>query len=237
MEYTSRANQAAAVSSATLDVRAAFITKTYVHLFGAIVAFTGIEVAFFKLGIAEQIYSLLLSTSYSWLLALGAFMIVGTLGSSMARKANSVTSQYTGLGIYVVGEAIIMAPLLLMANAISGADIIANAAFVTLIGFAGLTAIAFTSRRDFAGLGPYLKWAGFCAIGLVIASLLIGFDLGIIFSGAMIVLAGGYILYQTSAIMRTYPTTHHVSASLELFASVALMFWYVLRLLMSLSRD
>lgn len=237
MEYTSQANQAMAVSNAEVDVRAAFITKTYMHLFGAIAAFTALEVALFKLGIAAQITDLVFSSRFGWIMALGGFMLVGSLGSSMARKATSVGSQYTGLGIYIVGEAIIMAPLLFMAKLYSGAEIIGNAAFVTLIGFAGLTAIAFTSRRDFTGLQPYLKWAGFCALGLIIASLLIGFDLGVVFSGAMIVLAGGYILFQTSTIMRTYPTTHHVSASLELFASVALMFWYVLRLLMSFSRD
>jgi FtsH-binding integral membrane protein len=235
MEYTSRANQA--VSKATTDVRAAFIVRTYLHLLGAICAFTALEVVFFKTGIAARLRDLLMGSQLSWLVTIGVFMAVGVLGSSMARKANSLSSQYIGLTIYVVAEAIIFAPLLYIANYYSGADIIANAAFVTLIGFGGLTAIAFTSRKDFSGLGPYLKWGMFCALGLMVASLIFGFDLGIIFSGAMIILAGGYILYQTSSVMRSYPTTHHVSASLELFASVALMFWFVLRLLMSLSRD
>lgn len=48
----------------------------------------------------------------------------------------------------------------------------------------------------------------------------------------MLVLAGGAILYDTAKIMRYYPVDRHVAASLELFASVALMFWYVLRILM-----
>jgi len=225
------------VARASVDDRAAFITRTYQHLFGAILAFIGLEVALFQTGVAYQIADLLLASPYGWLAALGGFMIVGTLGSSMARKAGSVGKQYAGLGIYIVGEAIIMAPLLVMANLYSGTDIIGNAALITAIGFSGLTAIAITSRRDLSGMGPYLKWGSFCALGLIVASIFLGFDLGIIFSGAMIVLAGGYILYQTSNIMRHYPTTHHVSASLELFASVALMFWYVLQLLMSLSRD
>ncbi|MDF1798499.1 MAG: Bax inhibitor-1 family protein [Planctomycetota bacterium] len=229
--------QVQSVARASVDDRAAFITRTYQHLFGAILVFIGLEVALFKTGVAYQITDLLLASRFGWLAALGGFMIVGTLGSSMARKAGSVGKQYTGLGIYIVGEAIIMAPLLVMAHLYSGADIIGNAALVTAIGFSGLTAIAITSRRDLSGMGPYLKWGSFCAIGLIVASIFLGFNLGIIFSGAMIVLAGGYILYQTSNIMRHYPTTHHVSAALELFASVALMFWYVLQLLMSLNRD
>ena len=52
---------------------------------------------------------------------------------------------------------------------------------------------------------------------------------------AMIGFACGYILYDTSNILHHYRTDQHVAASLALFASVALLFWYVLRLLMALS--
>ena len=51
---------------------------------------------------------------------------------------------------------------------------------------------------------------------------------------AMIVLACGYILYDTSNILLHYRVGQHVAASLALFASVALLFWYVLQLVMSL---
>jgi hypothetical protein len=63
-----------------------------------------------------------------------------------------------------------------------------------------------------------------------------GFGLGLLFSVAMVGLAGAAILYDTSKILHHYPPDRHVAASLELFASVALMFWYVLRILMRLSR-
>ena len=48
--------------------------------------------------------------------------------------------------------------------------------------------------------------------------------------------ACGTILYSTSKVMHDYQTDQYVAASLELFAAVALLFWYVLRLLMSLQR-
>jgi hypothetical protein len=51
----------------------------------------------------------------------------------------------------------------------------------------------------------------------------------------MIGFAGAAILYDTSNVMRHYPEDRHVAAALELFASIALMFWYVLQLF--LSRD
>ena len=43
-------------------------------------------------------------------------------------------------------------------------------------------------------------------------------------------LAGVAILYDTSKILRDFPEDRYVGAALQLFASVALMFWYVLRL-------
>ena len=45
-------------------------------------------------------------------------------------------------------------------------------------------------------------------------------------------LASGYIVYHTSQILRQYPVGSHVAASLALFASIALLFWYILRILM-----
>ncbi len=51
----------------------------------------------------------------------------------------------------------------------------------------------------------------------------------------MIAFAGVAILYDTSNVLHHYPENRAVAAALQLFASVALMFWYVLRLF--LSRD
>ena len=59
-----------------------------------------------------------------------------------------------------------------------------------------------------------------------------GFNLGIVFSGAMVALAAGYILFQTSQVLAHYDPQHHVSAALALFSSIALMFWYVIRILL-----
>ena len=51
----------------------------------------------------------------------------------------------------------------------------------------------------------------------------------------MVVFACGYILYYTSNILHHYRTDQYVAAALALFASVALLFWYVLQIFMSLS--
>ena len=78
-------------------------------------------------------------------------------------------------------------------------------------------------------------WGGVVALVLIVASVLFGFELGTFFSVGMIAFAGAAILYDTSNILHHHPADRHVGAALELFASVALMFWYVLQLF--LSRD
>jgi FtsH-binding integral membrane protein len=215
------------------DARSQFITRTYTHLFGAMAAFTLIEVWLFKTGLAETIARAILGTS--WLLAMGAFMVVGWLASRTAHTATSMGAQYAALAGYVVAEAVIFVPLLYMANYYAPGAI-QSAASVSLLGFAGLTAIAFTSRKDFSFLGSILRWAGLVALVLIVAGVLFGFQLGTFFTVGMIALAGGAILYDTSNILHHYPEDRYVGASLELFASVALLFWYILSFFIS-SRD
>ncbi len=71
------------------------------------------------------------------------------------------------------------------------------------------------------------------ALVLVIAGAIFGFQLGTYFSVAMVGIAGAAILYDTSNVLHHYPEDRYVAAALELFASVALMLWYVLRLFLS----
>ncbi|HEX2258938.1 MAG TPA: Bax inhibitor-1 family protein [Actinomycetota bacterium] len=209
------------------DARVRFIARTYGHLFAAIAAFTAIEGWLFLTGTAEVIARAMLGTS--WLVILGGFMIVAMIASWGAARATSIGVQYLALGAYVVADAIIFVPLLFIAESY-GPGTISSAALITLLGFGGLTAIAVVTGKDFSFLRGILLWAGVAALLLIVASVIFGFELGTIFSVAMVALAGGAILYSTSRILRSYPEDRYVSAALELFASVALMFWYVLRL-------
>jgi FtsH-binding integral membrane protein len=86
------------------------------------------------------------------------------------------------------------------------------------------------SGKDFTFMGAFLRWIGVGALLMIVGGVVFGFALGTFFSVAMVVFAGATILYSTSKILRTYPEDRYVSAALELFASVALMFWYVLRI-------
>ncbi|MGF1489354.1 MAG: Bax inhibitor-1 family protein [Prochloraceae cyanobacterium] len=224
------------VAQARPKERAEFIKKTYTHLAGAVAAFVVLEFLLFQTGIARILANFVLSSSFSWLFFLGGFALLGWLSSELAARADSVKLQYTGLGLYVVGEAIIFTPLLFVAVYFSDASVLPTAAILTLFMFAGLTTIAFTTRTDFTFLGGILKIAGFVALGAIVCSVIFQFSLGLFFSMAMIVFASAAILYDTSKIIHHYSPHQYVAASLELFASVALLFWYVLQVVMSLSR-
>ena len=225
------------VAQASPQDRLTFIRNTYIHLAGAIAAFIAVEFVLFSTGIAETLTSFIAGNRFGWLMIIGGFSLLGWLSRNLVAKADAEGTQYAGLGIYVVGEALIFAPILYIAAYYTDdPSLIPMAAILTLMMFAGITTVAFTSGKDFSFLGNFLRIGGFIALGLIICSVIFGFTLGLIFSAVMIVFASAAILYTTSNIIHRYATHQHVAASLELFASVALLFYYILMTLLR-SRD
>jgi FtsH-binding integral membrane protein len=225
------------VSDSNTDVRASFIRRTYGHLAAAILAFVALEIALFQTTIPTAMLQLLGSSSYSWLIVLGAFMGISYMADRWAQSDTSVGVQYAGLALYVVAEAIIFIPLLFIAAAYAGPSVIVSAALITLLMFTGLTFVVITTKKDFTFLGAALKISFFVGLGIIVASILFGFDLGLLFSAFMVIVASGSILYNTSAVMSRYRPDQHVAAALTLFASVALLFWYILRIMMGMRRS
>jgi hypothetical protein len=221
---------------ATYDevVRGEFIIRVYQHLVAAVVAFVAIEALLINLGVARALYDFLVDFGYGWLLILGGFMIVNWMATTAAHDIEDPARQYGGLFGLAAAEALIFAPFLYYVFNVEGAggsSTVAAAAAITVVGFAGLTAVGLFTRKDLSFLRPLLLWGGVVALVLIGAALLFGLELGVWFSVGMIGLAGAAILYQTQTILRSYPETAHVGAAVQLFASVMLLFWYVLRLL------
>jgi FtsH-binding integral membrane protein len=231
-DYQTTYNRAA-VADLDTSSRASFISKTYAHLTGAIFLFTLIEIVLFKSGLAVPMAQAMLGVN--WLFVLGGFVVVSWLATHMAMRAESLAAQYAALLGFVVAEAVIFVPLLVIANHYAPGAI-ASAAMITFIGFAVLTAIVFITRKDFSFMRNVLIWGGILALVAIIGAVIFKFDLGIWFSVALIGLAGASILYDTSNVLHHYPEDRYVGAALQLFASVAMMLWYVLRLLMALRR-
>jgi len=227
--------QTLTVSQSQPSERAAFIRRTYAHLAGALLAFVGLEIYMVNSPIAEMLLNVM-AMRFGWLLILGGFIIFGRLASGLASGGASPTMQYVGLTLYVILESVIFAPILLIATYYSSPEVLPTAAILTLGIFGGLTLIVFTTKKDFSFLGGILKVGLMVALGLIVCAVFFGFNLGLLFSFAMVLLASGAILYDTSKILHHYGPQQHVAASLQLFASIALLFWYVLQIVMSVGR-
>jgi FtsH-binding integral membrane protein len=221
-------------AQAPASARVAFIRRTYAHLAGAILAFAGLEAVLLQLVQADpSIIRLMAGSRLSWLVVILAFTGVSWLADRWAQSDTSVGLQYLGLSIYVVAEAVIFVPVMWYARNFYP-DAIATAGIITLGMFAGLTAAVFLTRGDYSHLYPILSIGSFVAIAFVIASLIFPFSnmVMLIFCFAMVALASGAIIYNTSNVLHHYRTNQHVAAALALFAAVALLFYYVLRILM-----
>ncbi|NND62836.1 MAG: permease [Flavobacteriaceae bacterium] len=228
--------QYASIGSLTTEARAAFYRKTYTHVALAVLLFILVEIIFFQIPVVLE-FALSLTQGWTWLMLLGAFMLVTNYAEKMALSSHDRNKQYIALLIYVIAEAFIFIPLIYIGMVYAGDGgfhILNQAAIMTLALFSGLSAIVLLTKKDFSFLKSALAVGFFIAIGLIVAGVAFGFNLGLWFSVGMVLLAGGSILYQTSNMVHKYSEDQYVAASLGLFASLMLLFWYILSIL---SRD
>jgi len=214
--------------------RVAFYKKTYSHVAGGVLLFILFEYLLLQ---SETIvnFALSMTDGYKWLIMLGGFMFITNYAERMALKSPSKPTQYLAYGLYILAEAFIFVPMIYIAAFYmeSGPEILNQAAIVTLGLFTGLSAVVFVTKKDFSFLKTGLTIGFFIALGLILAGTLFGFNLGLWFSVAMCLLAGGSILYQTSNLVNKYTTNDYIPAALGLFASLMLLFWYILSIFMS----
>lgn len=224
-------------ADAALDERVAFIRRTYAHVFGATALFAGLLWVFTSVAeFRNPILSLFFGGGW-WAILIG-FMAISWVAQKMAASQASVGIQYCGLGLYAVAEAAFFTPLMYLVTQMNnGGEVLTQAVALTIIIFGGLTVIVFLTKTDFSFLRGILSIAMWAALGLMVLSLFTSITLGTWFVVGMIVLMGGFILYETSTVMRTFPTNMHVAAALMLFSSLTTLFWYVLRLSAILNAD
>lgn len=222
-------NYLAPVAEASAEDRSSFIWKCYAHVVAAILVFAGIEGYLIQTGIAANIAVI---SANNPLLLFGAFVLVGWGGTHLAYKLKSIQTQYAVFAVFIFVYAVVFSPLLLMA-ATYAPGMIDTAAGITVLASIGLIATVMITRKDFSFLRGILVWVGMLALVGIVGSIMFGFHLGTWFSVAMIGFAGAAVLYDTSNIMHHYPQDRYVAASMSLFASIAMMFLYILRLLMS----
>ncbi|HUH26454.1 MAG TPA: Bax inhibitor-1 family protein [Flavobacterium sp.] len=221
------------VAQATKQEQAVFYKKAYLNLGLGLVTFVILESIFLQIQPLVE-FMLSLTQGYLWLVLLGGFMGISYVAQNMAYNNTVKSKQYLGYFLYILVQALIFIPLLYIAISYTGSlALLTQAVVITGSLFLGLTFIVFSTKADFSFLHSILTIGFFVALGTIAAGMIFGFDLGLWFSVGMIVLASGSILYDTYQIKNNFETNQYVPAALSLFASLMLLFWYVLRLLMS----
>ena len=226
-------NTMAPVSALSVEDRSTFIWKCYAHVVGAILALVAIETYLFSSGAAAPIANAMMGSP---MVVLIGFIALSWGAGHVAHRLESTMAQYAAFGAFVALWAVMFVPILAIAmlmDAESGGNMIESAAITTIVGCGALVATVMITRKDFSFLRGVLVWGFFIALGLIGASWAFGWNLGTWFSVGMIGFAGVAVLYDTSNIMHHYPQDKYVAASMALFASIALMFYYILRLFMS----
>ena len=219
------------IAQQAANVRTSFMTRVYLLLLAGIAAFIGMQYLLFEYGIAAAITEVVRGTN--WLIILGGFMVVSWLATRLSSTATTPGKAWGGYLLLVGANALLFAaPLYIAATTPQLDGAITTAAWISLLAFGGLSGVAITTSKDFSFLRSILMWAGLLALGLIVASVLLGFQLGTFFAIAMIGVAGGAILYDTQKIYHHFPPGREIVGAMHLFSSLALLFWYVLQLVM-----
>jgi FtsH-binding integral membrane protein len=235
-----------AVATLGVSDRVHFLKRTYQYLGIALILWAGLTAGIFRYASGFSVHFsqwALGSGGWNWLLVLFAFMGVKSIARHLALSDSSKGAQYLALFLSPLAEAVILQPLIwLCFLKFAGTDtnpmtIIGEAAAITLTIFIGLTLTVMWSKKDFSFLGGILQVGFWAVLGIIIASIAFGFSLGLVFCGAVVLLLAGYILYETSLLMKSWPPNKPVAAALELYSTIATLFWYVLRILMSSRRN
>lgn len=230
------AGSGAVVNQLSVDQRAGFIRRTYGHVAMAVAAMAVFCALFLQMGLGPVLLNFIGAGTLNFFIFIGLFIGAGILADNWARSEQSTTMHYVALFGYAAVEALVVTPALFVATMVDPSAI-ADAAIVTAALVTGLTWIAFTTKKDFSFLRPFLMIGSIVALGACAAGAIFGFGIGVYGSAAIVMLAAGFILYNTSNIMYHYQEHQHVAAAVSLFASIALMFRFVLNMFLLAGDD
>lgn len=216
------------------NTRKPFMLKVYAFVNLAILFFMAVQTVLYSSGISESFYNIIAGSSMAWLAVLAAYMLLSVIAAkAVVSMRKSV--QLSGLLFYATIEALIFSPFIYYAFESSGPGVIIKAALVSILGFIVLSAIGINTKKDLSVLQGIITVVSIGALMLIVGSLVIGFSLGMWFSVAMVMLASAMILKESQQIHKTFHSDQYIAAALQLFSSIMLLFWYVLRIF--LSRD
>ncbi len=220
--------QASTAAQASVEERMSFVRKVYALFFiASLFAIGGVVLGFTS--------PLIMSTaaSHPWIMLF--LMIGGVMGAQAVRHVRGLN--LIALFGFTTLTGVVISPLLYYVSLTNPASIL-QAGVLTVGIFGGLTAYVFISKRDFSFL------RGMVATGLIVVILagvlnifIVGSSaLGFGVSAATLLLFAGFVLYDTSNIIRRYPTNEYVAGALSLYLDALNIFLSLIRLLNSGNR-
>ncbi len=211
------------------EERLAFVRKVYSLFFVALIfaAFGGL------LGIRYELS--LFIFKHPWI---SLFLLIG--GMLLVQSVRLVPGvNLFALFAFAIFEGIYAGALIILAAYLTGSfDVVWQALILTGLVFSGLTLFVFATKRDFSMWGGFLFMGLLTFLGLIFLNIFFfqSSTMSIVISGGVVLLMAGFVLVDTSLIMRKYSTNEYIGAALSLFIDFIVMFWYILRLLMILNR-
>jgi modulator of FtsH protease len=221
--------EARTAAEATLAERMGFIRKVYALFFAGILFAVG--GVWLGLTNPEAVMVPIINHPYITLFVmLGA--VVATQAVRHVRGVNLLA-----LFAFTTLTGAIISPLIALLARINPASI-TQAGLMTVGIFGGLTAYVFISKRDFSFMRGMLMTG---LIVVVLAAVLniffasSAFSFGI--SAVALLLFSGFVLYDTSNIIRRYPTNEYIAGALSLYLDAFNIFLALLNLLNAGDRD
>lgn len=163
------------------------------------------------------------------------FGALGLIWFALPRTANSSKGLWVVFGITgLLGLSIgpMLNAYLQLAN---GGQIVATAFGGTGVIFLGLSGYALTSKKDFSFLAGFLMVGLVIAVVAMIANIFLDMPaLSLAISSAVILIMSGFILHDTSAIIRG-EQTNYILATVGMYLSIFNIFIHLLNILGSLS--
>lgn len=209
--------------------RIGFIRQTYLHLLLNIVLFSIATVGVLSIPTIYNTVFAVAGTGWGWLLVLIVFGIGASFLQSIAYNSDSKATQYIALLGFVALEAIIFSPIAVIG---AQAGVLGTGLLATTGLFGILTAQVLLTKQNFDFLRGFLITGSIAAFIAILIGTLFNLSIfGTLFSVLMIILMCGWILYDTSKIVRSYPTDKYIAASIAVFADFVTLLWYVVRLL------
>jgi modulator of FtsH protease len=201
--------------------RLAYIRKVYTY-FGLAIA----------IGIGGTLLSINTGIVYTIaahpIISLIAFMLTVFIASRSAENPATALPTLAG-ATFVSGLAI--SPLIFLVAGAQGTGAIYTALTLTASVFAGLTIYTWVSRKDFSYMGASLMIGLFLIIGIGIVNLFVqSSTLSLASAIVSVVLFSGFILYDTSRILRHPHLMPPTLAALSLYLDFLNLFMAILRI-------